>query len=51
MNTNLTLRLDDQLIAGAKRHSAECDGSISQSVAGFGLDESDYRPLGGVLGS
>ena len=35
MNTKLTLRLDDKLIAGAKRHSAESGKSISQLVADF----------------
>ena len=35
MNTKLTLRLDDKLIASAKRHSAESGRSISQLVADF----------------
>ena len=35
MNTKLTLRLDDKLIASAKRHSAESGKSISQLVADF----------------
>jgi hypothetical protein len=35
MNTKLTLRLDDRLIASAKRHSAESGRSISQLVADF----------------
>lgn len=35
MNTKLTLRLDDKLIASAKRHSAESGKSVSQLVADF----------------
>ena len=35
MHTKLTLRLDAELIAGAKRHSAESGRSISQLVADF----------------
>ena len=35
MNTKLTLRLDDKLIASAKRHSAESGKSISRLVADF----------------
>ena len=35
MNTKLTLRLDEDLIARAKRHSAESGRSISQLVADF----------------
>lgn len=35
MNTNLTLRLDDELIARAKRHSAETGRSVSQLLADF----------------
>ncbi len=35
MNTKLTLRLDDKLIASAKRHSAESGKSISQLVSDF----------------
>lgn len=35
MNTKLTLRLDDKLIARAKRHSADSGRSISQLVADF----------------
>ena len=35
MNTKLTLRLDEDLIASAKRHSAESGRSISQLVADF----------------
>jgi len=35
VNTKLTLRLDDKLIASAKRHSAESGRSISQLVADF----------------
>ena len=35
MNTKLTLRLDDKLIASAKRHSAQSGKSVSQLVADF----------------
>ena len=35
MNTKLTLRLDEELIAMAKRHSAETGRSVSQLVADF----------------
>ena len=35
MNTKLTLRLDDKLIASAKRHSAASGKSVSQLVADF----------------
>lgn len=35
MNTKLTLRLDEKLIEGAKRHSQESGRSISQLVADF----------------
>jgi hypothetical protein len=35
MNTKLTLRMDEELIASAKRHSAESGRSISQLVADF----------------
>jgi Family of unknown function (DUF6364) len=35
MNTKLTLRLDDKLIARAKRHSAESGKSLSQLVSDF----------------
>ncbi|MHB0980480.1 MAG: DUF6364 family protein [Thermoleophilia bacterium] len=35
MNTKLTLRLDDRLIASAKRHSAESGKSLSQLVSDF----------------
>jgi hypothetical protein len=35
VNTKLTLRLDDKLIASAKRHSAQTGRSISQLVADF----------------
>jgi len=35
MNTKLTLRLDDKLIASAKPHSAESGKSVSQLVADF----------------
>jgi hypothetical protein len=35
VNTKLTLRLDEDLIASAKRHSAESGRSISQLVADF----------------
>ena len=35
MNTKLTLRLDEELIARAKRHSADTGRSVSQLVADF----------------
>jgi hypothetical protein len=35
MNTKLTLRLDEDLIARAKRHSAESGKSISRLVGDF----------------
>ena len=35
MNTKLTLRLDGELIARAKRHSADTGRSVSQLVADF----------------
>jgi hypothetical protein len=35
VNTRLTLRLDEELIARAKRHSAEAGRSVSQLVADF----------------
>jgi hypothetical protein len=35
VNTKLTLRLDDELIARAKRHSADTGRSVSQLVADF----------------
>jgi hypothetical protein len=35
MNTKLTLRLDDKLIASAKRHSAESGKSVSRLVSDF----------------
>ena len=35
MNTKLTLRLDEKLIASAKRHSAASGRSVSQLVADF----------------
>ncbi len=35
MNTRLTLRLDEELIARAKRHSADTGRSVSQLVADF----------------
>jgi len=35
VNTKLTLRLDDKLIASAKRRSAESGKSISQLVSDF----------------
>ncbi|TDB39457.1 MAG: antitoxin [Actinobacteria bacterium] len=35
MNTKLTLRLDDKLIASAKRHSSESGKSVSQLVSDF----------------
>ena len=59
MNTKLTLRLDDKLIASAKRHSAESGKSVSQLVSDFFalLDAQDaevditprVRSLRGVL--
>ena len=59
MNTKLTLRLDDKLIASAKRHSAESGKSLSQLVADFfALIDTQYidveitprvRALRGVL--
>jgi hypothetical protein len=59
VNTKLTLRLDEDLIASAKRHSAESGRSISQLVADFFalIDASDagvevtprVRSLRGVL--
>ncbi len=35
MNTRLALRLDQELIARAKRHSADIGRSVSQLVADF----------------
>ena len=35
MNTRLTLRFDGELIARAKRHSADTGRSVSQLVADF----------------
>ncbi len=35
MKTKLTLRLDEKLIASAKRHSAESGKSVSQLVADY----------------
>ena len=35
MNTKLTLRLDDELIASAKRHGAASGKSVSQLVADY----------------
>ena len=35
MNTKLTLRLDDELIASAKRHSAKAGKSVSRLVADY----------------
>ena len=35
MNTKLALRLDQELIARAKRHSADTGRSVSQLVADF----------------
>ena len=35
MNTKLTLRLDDELIARAKRHSAKSGKSVSQLVSDY----------------
>ena len=59
MNTKLTLRLDDKLIASAKRHSAESGKSVSQLVSDFfaliDAEDSDVditprvRSLRGVL--
>ena len=59
MNTKLTLRLDEKLIASAKRHSAESGKSVSQLVADFfaliDAEDSDVditprvRSLRGVL--
>lgn len=59
MNTKLTLRLDQELIARAKRHSADTGRSVSQLVADFfSLIEAQYsgveitprvRALRGVL--
>ena len=61
MNTKLTLRLDDKLIASAKRHSAESGKSVSQLVSDFFtlIDAQDadvevtprVRSLRGVLAS
>ncbi len=42
MNTKLTLRLDDELIESAKRHSSKSGKSVSRLVADyFALIESD----------
>ncbi len=59
MNTKLTLRLDEELIARAKRHSAESGKSVSQLVSDYftliDSQESDVeitprvRSLRGVL--
>jgi len=59
MNTKLTLRLDEKLIASAKRHSAESGKSVSQLVSDFfaliDAEDSDVditprvRSLRGVL--
>ncbi len=35
MNTKLTLRLDERLIASAKRHSAESGKSVSRLVSDY----------------
>ena len=35
MNTKLTLRLDEKLIASAKRHSAQSGKSVSQLVSDY----------------
>ena len=35
VNTKLTLRLDDELIASAKRHSAKAGKSVSRMVADY----------------
>jgi len=59
MNTKLTLRLDEKLIASAKRHSAESGKSVSRLVSDFfaliDAEDSDVditprvRSLRGVL--
>jgi hypothetical protein len=59
MKTKLTLRLDEKLIASAKRHSAESGKSVSQLVSDFfaliDAEDSDVditprvRSLRGVL--
>ena len=61
MNTKLTLRLDDELIARAKRHSAKSGKSVSQLVSDYFtlIDAQDadieitprVRSLRGVLAS
>lgn len=46
MNTKLTLRLDEKLIARAKRHSADSGRSISKLVADFfSLIDADERDV------
>ena len=50
MNTKLTLRLDDELIKTAKRHSSQSGKSVSQLVADyFTLIDSAETPLAGAL--
>jgi len=50
MNTKLTLRLDDELIKTAKRHSDRSGKSVSQLVADyFTLIDSAETPLAGAL--
>ncbi len=46
MNTKLTLRLDDELIGRAKRHSARSGKSVSKLVADyFALIDSGEAPV------
>jgi len=50
MNTKLTLRLDDELIKTAKRHSDRSGKSVSQLVADyFTLIDSAETPRAGAL--
>ncbi len=45
MNTKLTLRLDDELIGRAKRHSAKSGKSVSKLVSDyFSLIDADSSP-------
>jgi hypothetical protein len=45
MNTKLTLRLDDELIRGAKRHAAGSGTTVSRLVADyFALLTADEKP-------
>jgi len=47
MNTKLTLRLDDQLIRGAKRYAARSGKSVSQLVGDyFAILEAGDEPSG-----